>query len=267
MKKVRVTTLRKKKSAGEKIAMVTAHDALTASVAQAAGLEVILVGDSLGMTALGFSTTLTVTLDMMVHHCAAVARGASTPLLVGDMPFMSYKISPEQAMANAARLIQDGGMEAVKLEGGAEIAPTIKRLVQAGIPVMAHIGLLPQSFHAQGGFRIQGREKGDADRLLADARALDEAGAFSLVLELIPPPIAAEISKAVSAPTIGIGSGAQCDGQVLVQADILGMTDRKPFKFVRRYADLYATSVKAMEAFAAEVRDGKFPGPENVPGA
>ena len=266
MKKVRVRTLLRKKRDAEKIVMVTAHDAITAAYAEAAEVDVILVGDSLGMTALGFKTTINVTLEMMLHHAAAVARGASLPLLVGDLPFMSYKISEEQALRNAARMIQESGVEAVKIEGGAEMEPIIRRLVGAGLPVMAHIGLLPQSVHAQGGFRTQGRGEEAAERIINDARVLDEAGVFALVLEMIPPEIAAEITRTVSTPTIGIGAGPDCDGQVLVQSDILGMTDRKPFKFARRYAELFDCSTQALKRYASDVREGKFPGPENLPG-
>lgn len=265
-KKVRVSTLRQMKSAGRKIAIATAHDAPSAALVEAAGLDVILVGDSLAMTALGFATTIPVTLDMMIHHCAAVARGATIPLLVGDMPFMSYKISADQALVNAGRMIQEGGMEAVKIEGGAEMAPTTERLVQAGIPVMGHIGLMPQSFHAQGGFRVQGRGEGDLERLLNDARSLDQAGAFLIVLEAMPPSIAKAITSAVATPTIGIGAGKDCDGQVLVFTDVLGLTQGKLPKFARKYADLHSEAVKALQSFADEIRKGEFPGPENAYG-
>lgn len=263
-KKVRVTTIKEMKKSGRKITVVTAHDALSASIVEAAGIDVILVGDSLGMTSLGLPTTIPVTMDMMLHHCAAVARGASLPLLIGDMPFMSYKISPEYALANAARFIQEAGMEAVKVEGGADIAPTVRRLVQAGIPVMGHIGLLPQSFHTQGGFRVQGRGVGDRERLLADARALEEAGAFLIVLEAMSPSIAAEIAKTVSVPTIGIGASPNCDGQVLVFSDILGLSSGYLPRFAKKYADLRPQAIKALQDFADEIRKGAFPGPENV---
>lgn len=265
MKKVRIFTLREKKRAGEKIAAITAHDAPSASLAETAGLDLILVGDSLGMTALGFPTTIHVTLEMTIHHCAAVGRGASLPFLVGDMPFMTYKVSAEQALTNAARIVQEGGMEAVKIEGGAEMAPTVGRLVQAGLPVMAHVGLTPQSYHAQGGYRVQGRGEEAADRLMADAKALEEAGAFCLVLELIPASVATRVTQALSIPTIGIGAGSGCDGQILVQSDVLGLSGRKPLKMVRQYANLHKDCVQALENYAREVRESKFPGPENVP--
>lgn len=263
-KKIRVSTLREMKASGEKFVMVTAYDSLTASIAEEAEMEVILVGDSLGMTALGLRTTLKITLDMMIHHAGAVARGAKSALLVGDMPFMTYKISPEQALANAARMIAEGSMEAVKFEGGSEVAPMVSRLVEAGIPVMGHVGLLPQSYHAQGGFRVQGREEGDRERLLADAMALDEAGVFALVLEALPTPIADEITSTISAPTIGIGAGKGCDAQVLVFSDLLGLGKRRLPKFARQYADLRTEAVKGLKNFADDVRSGEFPGAENI---
>ncbi len=265
-KKVRVSTLRRMKAERRRITMVTAYDAITAALAEAAGLDVILVGDSLGMTALGLPTTLPVTLDMMLHHAAAVARGAVTPLLVGDMPFMTYKVSPEQALANAGRMIQEGSMEAVKIEGGKEMAPVVERLVEAGLPVMGHIGLLPQSIHAQGGFRVQGREAGEAERLEAEARALEAAGIFALVLEAMPTGIAERITRAVAIPTIGVGAGPACDGQVLVTTDLLGLTDKRIPKLARPYAHLFDDAVKALRAYAEDVRQGRFPGPENTYG-
>jgi 3-methyl-2-oxobutanoate hydroxymethyltransferase len=251
---------------GEKIVMVTAFDALTAAYAEAAEVDIILVGDSLGMSVLGFKTTIDVTLEMMIHHCAAVARGASKPLSIGDMPFLTYKISPEEALRNAGRMVQEGGMAGVKLEGGAEIAPVVRRLVEAGIPVMGHLGLQPQSYHQQGGYRLQGADGEAADRIVRDARELEAAGAFSLVLELMPPSVALGVTQAVSIPTLGIGAGPHCSGQVLVLADILGLTDRPPFKMVRRYADVHAVSVQALRSFAADVRNQAFPAPENCIG-
>lgn len=264
MKKIRVSTLREKKAAGERIVCLTAHDAITARWAELGGADMILVGDSLGMTSLGRPTTLEVTLDMMIHHASAVTRGASGPLLVGDMPFMTYKVSVEQALASCARMIQEGGMEAVKIEGGAEMAPTVERLVNAGIPVMAHIGLLPQSVHAQGGYRVQGKSEADAARLENDGAELERAGAFCVVLEAMPSPIAGRISRALVVPTIGIGAGVECDGQVLVIADLLGMTPGKLPKFARRYADFHKLAVEGVGAYAADVRAGDFPGPEQV---
>lgn len=266
MKKVRISTLRKMKEDGNRFAMVTAHDALSARLVEKAGIEVILVGDSLGMTALGFTTTLSVTLDMMLHHAAAVARCAQVPLLVGDLPFMTYKISHEEALRNAGRMLSEGGMEAVKVEGGREIAPVIERLVGAGIPVMGHVGLMPQSMHAQGGYRVQGRTEEDAERILVDARAVADAGAFSIVLEAMPISIGRKITEALTIPTIGIGAGPDCDAQVLVFYDLLGLTDRKLPKFVKRYADLFEPAAEGLRTYAEEVRSGQFPGEEHTYG-
>lgn len=266
MKKIRVSHLRECKSRGEKFVIVTAHDALSARVVEAAEIEGILVGDSLGNTSLGFASTIPVTLDMMIHHAAAVSRGASLPLLIGDMPFLTYKISPEQALLNAGRMIQEGGMEAVKIEGGAEMAPVVERLVDAGIPVISHIGLMPQSIHAQGGFRIQGRDEEDAKRLVADARALSDAGAFAVVLECMPNGIARTITESIPIPTVGIGAGPYCDAQIIVYSDVLGLGTNKPPKFVKQYAQLYNVASDALRSFGQEARSGKFPFPENVYG-
>jgi 3-methyl-2-oxobutanoate hydroxymethyltransferase len=256
---IRITTLRRLKEEVRKIVVVTAYDAITARWSNAAEVDVILVGDSLGNTALGHRDTIPVTLDVMVHHCAAVARAVQRPLLVGDLPFMTYKTSSEQAMASAARMVQEGGMEAVKLEGGAEIAPTVTRLVEAGIPVMAHIGLLPQSVHQLGGYRRQGVEEAAADKLCDDARALEAAGAFAVILELMPGALARRITGALTIPTIGIGAGPDCDGQVLVLSDLLGMFPEPGPAFARPFANLWQTATAALENFAAEVRGGRFP--------
>ncbi len=260
---VTIHTLRQMKREGRKIAMATAYDAITAAWVAEAGIDAILVGDSLGNTALGMPDTIGTTLDVMIHHGAAVARAAGRALTIGDMPFMTFKISPEQALANAGRMMQEGRMKAVKLEGGREIAPTVARLVSAGIPVLGHIGLVPQSYHALGGYRIQGRGETEAKRLMNDAIALEEAGAFGLVLEKMPTALAGEISTHVAIPTIGIGAGAACDGQVLVLADLLGMTAQPPFKFVKAYGNLRAAATDALKQYADEVRGGAFPGPEN----
>src|SRR6476659_9550834 len=237
MKTQRVTihTLRQMKERGEKIAMLTAYDATFARLFDESGADLLLVGDSLGMVVQGHDTTLPVTLEEMAYHCRAVVRGTSRAHVVGDMPFMSYQASIEQGMANAGRLIKEGGCHSVKLEGGAVHAELVRRLVSAGIPVMGHIGLTPQSFHQLGGFKVQGRDSGGRERLLADARALEEAGVYAIVLEAIPAEIAAEITAALTVPTIGIGAGAGCDGQVLVIYDLLGMDDSFKPKFVRRY--------------------------------
>lgn len=244
--------------------MITAWDAITARWVEQAGAEIVLVGDSLGRSALGLGRELEVTLEMILHHCAAVARGGGRTFRVGDMPFMTYRISPEQALANAGRFIREGCMEAVKLEGGQSIAPTVARLVDAGIPVLGHVGLLPQSFHAQGGYRIQGRDEAEAKTLLADARALEEAGAFAVVIEGIPPSLSTRITESIAIPTIGIGAGAGCDGQVLVLADLLGLTGKTPPRLARQYADLSAQAIGALGRFAQEVREGVFPGSENT---
>jgi 3-methyl-2-oxobutanoate hydroxymethyltransferase len=258
--RITVNALRAMKARGEKIAMVTAYDATFARLLDQAGAEILLVGDSLGMVIQGHDTTLPVTLDHMIYHCAAVVRGAQRAHVVGDLPFMSYQASIEQGMLSAGRLMKEGGCHAVKLEGGAQHAALVERLVSAGIPVMGHIGLTPQSVHAFGGFKVQGRDAGGRERLIADARALEAAGAYSLVLEGIPAVIAEEVSKAIAIPTIGIGAGVGCDGQVLVIYDLLGMDDTFKPKFVRRFADLGAKVRDAVAAYAAEVRAGTFPG-------
>ncbi len=266
MKKIRISHLRAMKEKGERFVIVTAYDALTARFVENAEIEAILVGDSLGNTSLGFSSTLPVTLDMMIHHSAAVSRGASLPLLICDMPFLTYKISPEQALANAGRLIQEGHAEAVKIEGGAEMAPIVSRIVDAGIPVMSHIGLMPQSIHAQGGFKVQGRAEEDAARLVADARALSEAGAFAVVLEAMPSSIARTITDSVPISTVGIGAGPHCDAQIIVLADVIGLSDRKVPKFVKQYAQIHEIATEGLRAFSRETREGKFPFPENTYG-
>jgi len=260
--KVRTTHLREKKARGEKIVMLTAYDTPSARLADAAGVDAVLVGDSVGNVVLGLPSTIPVTLEAMIHHCAAAARGVERALLVVDMPFMTYKISAEQAMANAARLMQEGGAEAVKLEGGAEIAPIVVRLAAAGVPVMGHIGLLPQSVHQLGGYRVQGRNAEEAERLVADARALRDAGAFSLVLELLPAAVGCQVTAAVDIPTIGIGAGPDCDGQVLVFHDVLGI-ESAPKRFVKVYASLGPVILEALRQYAADVREQRFPAAEH----
>ena len=261
MKTQRVTihTLRGMKERGEKIAMLTAYDATFARLLDESGADVLLVGDSLGMVVQGNDTTLPVTLEEMAYHCRAVVRGTSRAHVVGDMPFMTYQASIEQGMANAGRLIKEGGCHSVKLEGGAQHAELVRRLVGAGIPVMGHIGLTPQSYHQLGGFKVQGREQGGRERLLADALALEEAGVYAIVLEAIPADIAREITETVSVPTIGIGAGVACDGQVLVSYDMLGMDDTFKPRFVRRFATLGKTIKEAVGAYVAEVRGSTFP--------
>lgn len=264
--KIRITTIRARKSnpgaVPQPILCVTAYDAITAAWADAAGMDLILVGDSLGNTVLGHETTICVTLDDMIHHAAAVARGSKRALRVGDLPFMTYKITAEQALTSAARLMQEGRVEAIKLEGGRELAPTIERLVRAGIPVLGHIGLLPQSIHAQGGYRVQGRDEESAQRLMLDALELQQAGCFAIVLEGIPAPVAQQLTQKLEIPTIGIGAGRHCDGQILVLADVLGMTDRSLPRFAKSYANLRTAAVDALRAYGDEVRAGGFPGEE-----
>jgi 3-methyl-2-oxobutanoate hydroxymethyltransferase len=264
-KKIRTGHLKEWKKEGRKIVMVTAHDTVSASVAQDGGADVVLVGDSLGMANLGYRDTTRVTMDEMIHHCAAASRGARKALLVGDMPFMSYKISREQALTNAARFVQEGYAEAVKIEGAIEATLiTIRAIVNAGIPVMAHIGLTPQSVHALGGWKVQGKQPEQVKQLLNDAQALESAGAFSLVVEAVPEEIGRTITEAVSIPTIGIGAGRYTDGQVLVYNDLLGITKGEPFKFVKRYRNLREEMTGGISDYAAEVREGKFPSDDNV---
>ncbi|HJL19254.1 MAG TPA: 3-methyl-2-oxobutanoate hydroxymethyltransferase [Sandaracinaceae bacterium LLY-WYZ-13_1] len=257
--RVTAPKLRRMKERGDKIVMLTAYDATFARMLDEAEVDVLLVGDSLGMVIQGQDSTLPVTVDEVVYHTRAVARGCSRPLVVGDMPFMSYQVTPEEALRNAGRFLSEGGAQAVKLEGGESVAPTIRRIVEAGIPVMAHVGLTPQSVHAMGGFKVQGKSDAQAERILRDAHAVQDAGAFALVLEGIPAPLAARITAELEIPTIGIGAGVECDGQVLVCYDMLGLTpDLKP-KFVKRYAELFDAGVEAARRYADEVRAGAFP--------
>jgi 3-methyl-2-oxobutanoate hydroxymethyltransferase len=257
--RVTIHTLRQMKERGEKIAVLTAYDATFARLLDESGADVLLVGDSLGMVVQGNDTTLPVTLDEMAYHCRAVVRGARRAHVVGDMPFMTYQASIEQGLANAGRLIKEGGCHSVKLEGGAIHAELVRRLVASGIPVMGHIGLTPQSYHQLGGFKVQGRDSGGRERLIADALALEEAGVYAIVLEAIPADIAREITERVGVPTIGIGAGAACDGQVLVSYDMLGMDEAFKPRFVRRFATLGATIKDAVTQYVAEVRGGSFP--------
>jgi len=257
--KVTIHTLQQKKERGEKIAMLTAYDATFARLLDESDIDILLVGDSLGMVVQGHETTLPVTLDEMIYHTRAVARGAGRAQIVGDMPFMTYQAGLDTALANAGRLVKEGGCHAVKLEGGAQHAALVARLVGCGIPVMGHIGLTPQSFHQMGGFKVQGREHGGAERLLEDALALQEAGAYILVLEGIPSEIAERITAALDIPTIGIGAGPHCDGQVLVIYDLLGMNDSFKPRFVRRYEDFAGRIRAATRAYVEDVRAGGFP--------
>lgn len=261
--RVTVQTLLTMKQTGRRVAVLTAYDYPTARFLDEAGADVLLVGDSLGMVVLGYDTTIAVTLADMIHHTRPVVRAAQRALVVTDLPFMTYQISPEEALRSAGRVMQEAGAHAVKLEGGGAVAPTVQRLVAAGVPVMGHIGLTPQSVHALGGYRVQGRTAEAAERLLADAVALAAAGAFAIVLELVPAPLARLITREVGVPTIGIGAGADCDGQVLVTHDLLGLYAGHVPRFVKRYADLAPTVQDAVTRYIREVRDGSFPGPEH----
>lgn len=262
-KAVTVPRLLAKKASGEKITMVTAYDATFARMFDDAGADMLLVGDSLGMVVQGRDSTLGVTVDEVIYHCRAVARGTKYAHIVGDMPFMSHQISMEEAMRNAGRFLSEGGAHSIKLEGGESAAPTIRRLVSAGIPVMAHVGLMPQSVHAMGGFRVQGKTRSAADSVLADAIAVAEAGAYSVVLEGIPSDLAAAITDRIDIPTIGIGAGPSCDGQVLVGYDLLGLTpDLRP-RFVKRYAEFFDEGKAAAGQYFDEVRKGVFPAEEH----
>jgi len=263
-KKITTLALRQKKERGEKIAMLTAYDYPTALALDRAGIDSILVGDSLGMVVLGYENTLPVTMDEMIHHCRAVARGSKSTLLIGDMPFLSYQVSTQDAVRNAGRFLQQGGMDAVKLEGGRERLEAVRLIVGAGIPVMGHLGLTPQSVHVLGGFRPQGRTAASARRLLEDALLLEEAGCFSLVLESVPARLAELVSKRLSIPTMGIGAGLGCDGQVLVLHDLLGLFDRFTPKFVKQYAHLNAAMRSAFDEFIADVQAGRFPAEEHT---
>ena len=255
--------LRQRKAKGERIVTLTCYDALFARLLDESGVDVLLVGDSVNQVLAGEDTTLSATLEQMIYHTRSVRRGATRALVVCDMPFLTYQVSREEAIRHCGRVLAETGCHAVKLEGGRPIAETVRALVDAGIPVMGHLGLTPQSVHALGGYRVQGREAGAADRLLSDAEALEVAGAFAIVLELVPAPLASRITKAVGIPTIGIGAGPACDGQVLVLHDMLGLNDRFDAKFIKRYAALAQDVREAVRLFSAEVREGRYPGPEH----
>lgn len=261
--RVRVSDLLKARRENRPIVMLTSYDSTFAALADEAGVDIVLVGDTVGIMQLGFETTIPVTLDHMVHHCAAVSRAVRNAMVVGDMPFMSYKVSVEEALRSASRLVQEGGAQAVKVEGSGDfIAGIVRRLVDCGIPVMGHIGLLPQSVHATSGYRVQGRTPEAADSLVQRAKMQEEAGAFALVLEAIPSELATRITRAVNIPTIGIGAGPGCDGQVLVLNDLLGLTENPP-RFVKQYANLRKTVVRAMRGYCADVRERSFPDAEH----
>jgi 3-methyl-2-oxobutanoate hydroxymethyltransferase len=247
------------RKSGDKLVMLAAYDVLTARAIERAGIDLILVGDSLGMVVLGYDTTVRVTVDDVVYHTRAVVRGAPKTHVVADLPFLSYHLSDAQALANAGRLIQQGGADSVKLEGGRGVANRIRALVQAGIPVMGHVGLTPQKVGVTGGFRVQGRDRLTARQIVEDAEAVADAGAYAVVLELVPTELAQIVGERVTIPTIGIGAGPDCDGQVLVAADLLGLDDRPSYRFVQRYAELGITMTDAFARYATDVRRNVFP--------
>jgi 3-methyl-2-oxobutanoate hydroxymethyltransferase len=264
-KKNRVTTavVRDMKKRGEKIAVLTAYDYPTAYLLDQSGLDVLLVGDSLGMVVLGYDSTLPVTMEEMIHHTKAVCRGVERAMVVADMPFMSYQVSVEAALHNAGRFLKETDAQAVKLEGGKEVAEMTRRMIVSGIPVMGHLGLTPQSIQQFGGFKVQGRGDEAARRMVEDARILEEAGAFSIVLEAVPAGLAGEITRSLGIPTIGIGAGAECDGQVLVTNDMLGAYERFTPKFVKKYVNLSVPMREAFKQYLDEVKSGVFPGKEH----
>ena len=261
MGKTTVGVFAKRRAAGEKLVMITAGSAAEAAAAAAAGIDLILVGDSLGMTMLGYDTTLPMTMEAMLHHAAAVRRGAPEAFVIFDMPFMSYQTGADEAVRNAGRALQEAGADAVKLEGGAD-PELIRRLVTSGIPVLGHLGLLPQSIQAVGSYRVVGRSEAEAEKLFAEAHALEAAGAFAVVLECVPAELGSRVTAELKIPTIGIGSGAGCSGQVQVLYDTLGITPHTP-KHAKRFAEVGETMRAALAAYAAEVRSGTFPAPEN----
>ncbi|ABO50313.1 ketopantoate hydroxymethyltransferase [Desulforamulus reducens MI-1] len=263
-KRVTTADFRRMKQEGKSIAMLTAYDYSMATLVDASGIDAILVGDSLGNVVLGYDSTVPVNMDDMIHHLRAVTRGVKRAMVVGDMPFLSYHISREESVRNAGRLMQEGLAHAVKLEGGCEVADTVKAITDAGIPVMGHLGLTPQSVHQLGGFKVQGKDSEAAKRLLEDAKRLEQAGVFAIVLECIPQQLAKVITESISVPTIGIGAGVDCDGQVLVINDLLGMFSNFTPKFVKQYAKLKEQIVEACTSYVEEVKTKAFPGPEHV---
>jgi 3-methyl-2-oxobutanoate hydroxymethyltransferase len=262
-KKVTILDLMGKKKDGKKISMLTAYDFAMASFIDQVGIDMVLIGDSLGMVVLGYDSTVPVTMDEMIHHCKAVRRGTRYAFLVGDMPFMSYNISREEGIRNAGRFLKEAGCDAVKLEGGLEVAATVQAIVQAGIPVVAHIGLTPQTAGKLGGFKVQGKDLASAQELLDAAVAMEQAGACSIVMECIPDKLAGLISRSVKIPTIGIGAGPECDGQVLVTNDLLGLFEKFTPKFVKQYVKLFPKIKETIAVYRQEVEGGLFPGPEH----
>lgn len=259
-----VTTFKDAKKQGKKLTMLTAYDYSTAKLFDEAGVDSMLVGDSLGMTMLGYDSTLPVTMEDMIHHTKAVVRGAKNALVVGDMPYMSYHLSVQQAVENAGRFIKEAGAQAVKLEGGAAFCPEIEAMTRASIPVVGHLGLTPQSINAFGGFKVQGKSEEAARKIIEDAQALEAAGAFAIVLECVPAKLAEIITANVAVPTIGIGAGAGCDGQVLVYQDMLGMYDNFTPKFVRKFAEVGAMMKQGVQEYCAAVQDSSFPAAEHT---
>jgi len=262
-KKVTIAELRQKKEKGQKISMMTAYDYSSACLVDQAEIDTVLVGDSLGMVVLGYDSTVPVTVDEMIHHCKAVSRGTKSSFIIGDMPFMSYNINPEQAVENAGRFIKGAGCDAIKLEGGSDMAPTVKAVVRAGIPVCAHIGLTPQTATMLSGYNVQGKDAESARELLNSAKDLEDAGAFMIVFECIPDFLAERITKELKIPTIGIGAGKDCDGQVLVFHDLVGLFEKFTPKFVKQYINLAPKIREALIQYKEEVENGSFPGPEH----
>ena len=263
-KKMSIASFRRMKSEARRIVMVTSYDYPTAAIADLVGVDSVLVGDSYGMVVLGYETTIPVTIEELLPVCRAVRRGASRPLLIADMPFMSFQVSPEEAVRTAGRFVKEGGMEAVKIEGGSEVSKTVESISRIGIPVLGHIGVTPQTATLRGGYRIRGRNADSSDKLVEDAKSLEEAGVFGIVLEMITEEVARVITQTVSVPTIGIGSGRFCDGQVLVLHDIIGMYPSFTPKFAKRYVDVAAMIKQALQNFSADVRNGVFPEEQHV---
>lgn len=258
--KVTTQTIVEMKKSGEKISMLTAYDYTMAKIIDRAGIEVILVGDSASNVMAGHETTVPITLDQMVYHASCVVRGVDQALVIADLPFMSYQVTAKEALISAGRMMKEAGVHAVKLEGGAVIADTVKRIIDAGIPVMGHLGLTPQSIYKFGTYKVRAREEAEAEQLLKDAKTLEECGAFSIVLEKIPAPLAAKVTESVSIPTIGIGAGPDCDGQVLVLHDMLGLNKEFKPRFLRRYADVHTTMTDAVQQYIRDVKSVDFPG-------
>lgn len=257
--KITVPQLKEMKAKGEKIACLTAYDWITASLLDSAGIELILVGDSGAMVFAGHENTLPITMDQMIYHTQVVSKGVERALLIGDMPFLSFQISPEEALRNAGRFLKEGGADGVKVEGGAPMSETIRKMTSVGIPVMGHLGVTPQSIRLFGSYRVRGKDEAEAEELKRDAKILEEAGVFAFVLEKIPSSLAKEITQSVSVPTIGIGAGPDCDGQILVTHDMLGLFEAFKPKFVKRYAELAQTIREAISKYTKEVKEGKYP--------